>query len=325
MTPRRQRLPIKRRFIVSAAVVVLFGLAGAKTAFFLRQSSLDAALLRAIQQDSVPDVSRLLDAGASANATEIAVVRFPDNWEELRGFGRFVEQQQQERMSGAQVPRTALSIAAGLRYTSESSDAEVCSLLLSHGASPNTHGPYGSTPLHSAAGAGKLEIVRLFLKAGASIDARNTFGKTPLMNACRGRMWGHSSLIDASTPQYTPVLRFLLTHGASLNAVDKNGETALCAACLAGDRETIALLLTQGALTTAAQPGRVSPLHTAALRGDPLIVRALLAQGADPMEKDQDGKTPLDWAWLGSDKTPMEDHTLVRRLLQKARAAKPIE
>jgi ankyrin repeat protein len=87
----------------------------------------------------------------------------------------------------------------------------VLTVLLSHGASPNTAtnpgvetGAFmrdcrtkGETPLHRAAAFGDVETIRLLIQAGAVVDTKDAYGDTPL---CWASWYGRP----------TPILRELL-------------------------------------------------------------------------------------------------------------------
>lgn len=58
--------------------------------------------------------------------------------------------------------------------------ADAVRVLLQAGADPNFAGRDGSTALHQAARAGKLEVVRALIEGGAKLDAQDREGRTPL-------------------------------------------------------------------------------------------------------------------------------------------------
>ena len=121
----------------------------------------------------------------------------------------------------------------------------------------------GSTPLHYAAGATRLDAVKLLLKSGAKVDAKNKIGKTPLMYALHP--WG-SDIFSKDTPRWA-VIEVLLQAGADVNARDEVGLTPL----------------------HMAMPG-MDPRNSAR------IAELLLEYGADVNALDEFGKTPLDRA-----------------------------
>ena len=92
-------------------------------------------------------------------------------------------------------------------------------VLLRYGATVNTAGNAGSTPLHSAAIRGDLPAMKVgefLIEKGARINAVDSLGRTPL--------------VMASMNGRTDFVKMLIGKGADLNIRTKNGVTALSAA-----------------------------------------------------------------------------------------------
>jgi len=114
----------------------------------------------------------------------------------------------------------------------------------------------GRTPLHYAAGDGKLDDVKSLIAAGAEIDAREDTGQyTPLMFAAQ-----RDDNID--------VITALVEAGADVNLTNNKGETPL--------------------LISTASPG-----HNGTAGAN--IIRYLLDHGADPHIAANDGYTPIQF------------------------------
>ncbi|WP_285033346.1 ankyrin repeat domain-containing protein [Mycolicibacterium sp. lyk4-40-TYG-92] len=129
---------------------------------------------------------------------------------------------------------------------------------------PNTHqrDRAGRTPLHYAAGDGKLDAVTALIAAGAEIDAREDTGQnTPLMFAAQ-----RDDNID--------VITALVEAGADVNLTNNKGETPLFIATRSYGTSGI------GAA----------------------ILRYLLDHGADPHIKAADGDTVIDYVKFVNDK-----------------------
>ncbi|MGH9592926.1 MAG: ankyrin repeat domain-containing protein, partial [Bryobacteraceae bacterium] len=163
--------------------------------------------------------------------------------------------------------------------TSKLTALELMTVLLAHGANPNTQ-------LKSAA------LPRAHTPGEATLAA----GTTPLMRAAKNG--------DA------PAMRLLLDHGADPAMVQKNHTTALMLAAglgrglgvFAKDYATeaemvdaVKVLLDRRVDVNAVNDSGQTALHFAAQASDD-IVRLLVANGANPNAKDKQGRTPLDAA-----------------------------
>uniref|UniRef100_A0A5K3ET97 Poly [ADP-ribose] polymerase n=2 Tax=Mesocestoides corti TaxID=53468 RepID=A0A5K3ET97_MESCO len=190
-----------------------------------------------------------------------------------------------------------------------------------------------STPLHFAAGYGRLDVVELLLIRGADVSAKDDGGLIPLHNACS---FGHTDVVQMllaakSDPNaqdnwhYTPlheaaikgkvdVCILLLQAKADPLMKNLDGKTPLdfakgpTALVLVGDfrkselleaarmgkEEKLISLLTPQNINCHADDGRKStPLHLAAGYNRTRIVQILLAAGADVRAKDKGGLIPL--------------------------------
>jgi cell wall assembly regulator SMI1 len=122
---------------------------------------------------------------------------------------------------------------------------ELVGLLEKHGLSANSHLIYERPLLGVAAEACNLEIVQLLVERGADINIGQRRGeRTPLFWAC----WGMGEKL--------PLVRWLVEHGADVNALTAFDGT---------------------------------PLHSAVMWEHGDVIRYLLAHGADPGIKDASG------------------------------------
>ena len=137
--------------------------------------------------------------------------------------------------------------------------------------------------IDDAAGRNDLKAVQRFVAQGVSVDARSAVeGFTPLYTA---------ALKDS-----LEVAKFLIDHGADVNARGLDGTSVLHAAAYGAAVRAAALLIDKGADVNAIDLKGRTPLHMAAaspFRHDAQIIEFLLAHGAKINAKDGEGDTPL--------------------------------
>jgi ankyrin repeat protein len=125
----------------------------------------------------------------------------------------------------------------------------------------------GTTALHWAVRANRLDLVDVLLNAGANAKAANRYGATPLWLAC---MNGNAAIVGR-----------LLHAGADPNNHLPAGDTALMTAARTGNVETINLLLQAGANPNTTEPSRSqTALMWAAAEDNDAAVEALVKAGA---------------------------------------------
>jgi ankyrin len=127
----------------------------------------------------------------------------------------------------AAAPSGALALAA------ERGDQTLVRSLIRQGADINESGVDGSTPLHRAVFADRLDTASLLVKAGANVTATDRYGVTALALACIN---GNANMI-----------RLLIESGADPNAVDSAGEPVLMAAARTGVPDALRALVDAGA------------------------------------------------------------------------------
>jgi len=194
-------------------------------------------------------------------------------------------------MSAARVFPTTLALLAArlasaapqdappLIEAAESGDRVAVSRLLDRGAAVDARAVDGTTALHWAVRADRLDTVRALLESGADASAADRYGVTPLYLAAEN---GDVDVIAA-----------LLEAGADPDGVAPIGETALMTAARTGVVAAVALLLDRGADVDARDRefGQTA-LMLAVREAHPEVVALLLDRGADVDARTRVGPTP---------------------------------
>jgi ankyrin repeat protein len=139
----------------------------------------------------------------------------------------------------------------------------------------------GVAPLFLAALGNDPESVEILLKHGAEVELPNVFQMTPLMIAAGMRATGRNDICGADAARNTRVIDLLMAAGADINrqVTGTRNHSATVMAYVAGCDEE----------------GRTA-LMTAADSGFDASAQNLLDRGANPMLKDAQGRTALDFA-----------------------------
>ena len=170
-----------------------------------------------------------------------------------------------------------------LHFAAYGGSGNTVRLLLDSGADPNARtrrrrklprtpdspygldAPVGQTPLHLAAGRGRLDAARELIGGGADVNAANSRKSTPLHAA-----------VNENHPE---IARLLLEHGADADPRDERGWTPLHEAAYQGLVKCTQVLLAQGADRTIRDQSGKTALDYA---GDDAELQALLGSTARP-------------------------------------------
>jgi ankyrin repeat protein len=245
-----------KRFVLLllALFAVFIGVTGRHAYQVWLRARRDQALIRAIRQNDLRGVERLLAQGASPDAKGTLYPPRNDFLSLLKSL--FVRSKDQGR--------TALEIAVSLNRL------DIAALLVRAGATNlNARHAYGRTLLMNAARGRNVKLTEALLEKKVDVNAQDWIKSTALMYALGQRQ--------------TDIARLLLDHGADVNRRDEIGRTALWIA--AGSRppqkEIMRLLLDRGANANTQESIGLTPLMFAASWGTEETVQMLLDHGAD--------------------------------------------
>jgi ankyrin repeat protein len=183
--------------------------------------------------------------------------------------------------------------------------------LLQHGASVNACGLTGTTPLMATCMNKHLAIANLLMESGAVVNQKDDQGWNSFFYACsNGNLdlvkclhkkgsdifleskTRSTALIEAS--QHTPIIKYLVDNGLSVNHKNNDNCTPLFNACLYDNYQGALYLIEKGAeINAVTESKRLTPLHAASMMGHVEIVKLLLFFNADVTIKSTSGNTPL--------------------------------
>ncbi len=181
----------------------------------------------------------------------------------------------------------------------EASNTSLIDVLLKAGAKATSANADGETALHLVARTGNVEAAKLLVGHGAKVDAREKFGgQTPLM-------W-------AAARRHAPMVEFLASKGADVNArslvrdyqrvataesrakfLDRGGFTPLLYAVRENCKDCVEVLLKHKADVNLPDPANVPPLSIAMMNGNWDLAKRLVEAGADVNAWDIFGQSPL--------------------------------
>lgn len=155
--------------------------------------------------------------------------------------------------------------------------------LLQRGFDPNTPTSDLQTPLILAIQKGSTRVSQVLVTSPQlQVNRPNPNDETPLMLAALKKQ---ESLVSS-----------LIQRGADVN---RSGWTPLHYAATAGHSGIIRLLLEHHAYIDADSPNGTTPLMMAAYYGSPEATKLLLEEGADPLIRNHQGLTAMDFAANG--------------------------
>ncbi len=187
-------------------------------------------------------------------------------------------------------------------FTAVRNDNESAVVALTlRGLDLNARNEQGDTGLLVALRQGSLTVADFLLTLNAvNVEARNQAGESPLMMAAlRGHHRQAKRLIErraeVNKPGWTPL------HYAASNPGEGSGAM-------------VRLLLEHFAYIDAESPNKTTPLMMAARYGSESVVKLLLEEGADPLLRNEQGLTALDFARQAERPEVLE---IIARLVRK--------
>jgi ankyrin repeat protein len=156
----------------------------------------------------------------------------------------------------------------------------------------------------------RADLFELLMGAGPPADIFEASAFTGQVERGKALLDADPSLATAWSPDgFTPLhlaayfgqdemAKFLVDHGADVNAVSRNPMALQPLHSAASSRSAgiVRLLLERGAAVNAKQHGGYTPLHAAASNGDVATTELLLSFGANPEQTTDDHRTPIDFA-----------------------------
>ena len=159
-------------------------------------------------------------------------------------------------------------------------DAQAAQQLLVRGFEANTLDPQGQSGLATALREPSIKVAQLLIDwPKTNLNAISAQGESPLMLAA---LKGELELVEK-----------MIKRGADVN---KTGWTPLHYAATTGQVDIIRLLLENHAYIDAESPNGSTPLMMAGMYGTEASVKLLLEEGADPLLRNQQGLSALQFA-----------------------------
>jgi ankyrin repeat protein len=219
----------------------------------------------AVYRNDLPQVERLIAAGADVNArndyqstplSEAAVIGNVKVLRKLLGAGADVESRNADG-------QTALMILA------RSSNVDAAKLLLARGAAVNARETWrGQTALMWAAAEAQAAMVKLLVSHGAEVNGRSTINEWERQVTAEPRMQarpsgGFTPLLYAARRGCAECAKVLVSAGADVNLTDPDGVSPLLLATLNFSFDTAAFLIQQHADVDKWDTWGRSPLYAA--------------------------------------------------------------
>lgn len=184
--------------------------------------------------------------------------------------------------------------------TTDHPDLSVIRFLLENGADPNKCDDQGASPLMSVSQWGTFDpsAAAMLLRYGARVNSHSSLNdQTALMAAATSVVEDDGTV---TRPANVAAIRWLIAHGAAVNARTSDGENAVYFAATTNSPDVTELLIRDGARFDQKDKYGLTPLmYTADFTDDEAFSclfstgKVLIHHGADVNTHDADGMTPL--------------------------------
>ncbi len=249
----------------------------------------DTPLHRAVRNNSLNTVEKLVKAGANVNAINFSgssPLHYAIDYEKEPIAQLLLE-------NGAHIDPINLSGQTPLLLAVYEGDKDLVELFLKSGANPHVVDYAGLGLLHQLSFPTEtfdgIAIAKLLLKSGVDLEKPDSRGWTPLQ-------WA----VDRHQSQ---LVSLLVEAGVNVNTKDQSFETPLLRLSqqmqgygYSNKTKQIAIALIQKGADINAQDPRtgMTPLHYLAENGSWPLIKLFLELGADPHIQDNEGRSPLN-------------------------------
>jgi ankyrin repeat protein len=269
----------------------------------------------AVRRDE-PEMARLLLSFGADPMRETAELGTPFEYALKQNRGKLIAVFREHVGSAAAEIKMSAALAPVLFSAIDRKDEDGVRDALALGADPNSRNQFGWSPLHAALQVESDLLVIEILEAGGDPNAILDEKWTPISLALSKKLGRgleallkHGADPSVRTNDRTPLLhavemgnvewvRLLVEAGADPNETSGPvGDSPLHYAVFHGMREIFAYLvdLPEIDLNVGDVLNR-TPLHAAAFAGNAGFAATLIEKGADPLSRESEGKTPLDYA-----------------------------
>lgn len=276
-----------KKFVVFVSFIYVFFLVAAGTA---SAAPSNEEILRIIRSDDVGalslalskglDVSARIDESSGMSLLHFAILSNSSGIiRELLRAGADIEA---DSAAGTPLYAALMFSVNELNDSRRESKGKIVDLLLEAGADVNVLNEWGDSPLNVASSGRNvgfcLEMARKLIDRGAKVNSKNDFSLTPLHEAFA--VFVVEDLDTSPHPDTlesrAPLVAFLITSGADVNAVSVDGETPIFLALK--DVESMKLLLDAGAKVDIRNKKDETPFDVAMKEGNDAAIKLLLSQ-----------------------------------------------